>query len=755
MPESIENRYDDLLSTVNILRRENELLAERTKDVFLLTLVSEALAAAAGTDDILMRSLERISILKDICYSAFCSTAGGRTATIASWSNFGSGPDDSLVLPPALLGMLSGGPVVFGYEEFTARGGVLTIAYPRLTPSALLLVACTTLEHGTCVFLFADARRSKADLTPLRYLFARIADLAVARLDSVAHVKERTLADQTLEMKIDARTAELNESLRQYKHLFDNAPDAFFLIEVEGQNAGKIIQANHAAAEMHGYTPDEMTGMNLFDIENVDPSLGIQEQMDRLFTGATISIETIRTRKSGSRFTVESVRKSVEVGGKLYVLCFDRDITGRKREQEAVRQTQKMESLSILAGGIAHDFNNILQGIVGYTSLMLLKSAPDASVKQNVEAIATEAGRASQLTKQLLSYAGSGMFQMRPVNLNTLIRENYQFMKMRMPKGVNFVTNYYEPLPEISADAVQLQEAIMNSVTNAAEAIGDKEGTIAIETAVCDMTTAMITRWKWSSGDLAPGQYVLLSISDTGCGMDEPTLARIFDPFFTTKFTGRGLGLAAVLGIVRGHQGGIAVESSVGKGARFLFAFPVIITPEKNVPADVVQAAPEKHVSVEVVQAAPEKHASTDVVHAAPQAYAPPASAVSAERKSAGKVLVIDDERTVRELITDILESVSVDVTQATDGLDGIAAYVREQHEIDLVMLDLSMPGMSGDKVFQKLREINPAVKVILSSGYAEDDVQKRYATVRVDGYLQKPFTTRTLISKIQSCLPE
>jgi PAS domain S-box-containing protein len=735
MPESIDDRYDDLQETLKILRRENELLAERTKEVFLLSLVSEAISAANTSNDILYRSLERISILKDICYAAFCSLPADRTQIVRSWSNFGSNPDDMFVLPGVVYGMLSAGPLVIGYDEFIQHGGVLAIAYPQTKPTALLLVSCTTLEYGNCVFLFADPRRSKTELMLLRFLFARIVDMTVARLDNIAYIKERAIANQLVDQKIAEHTAELNESVRRYKYLFDNAPDAFFLIEVEGQNAGKILQVNQAAAEMHGYEPTELVGMNLFDIEIVDPTVGIQEQMERLFTGRTICMETVRKKKSGAHFTVESVRKSVDIGGVLYVLSFDRDITGRKRVQDSHQQAQKLESLGILAGGIAHDFNNILQGIVGYTSLMLLKSTTDPSVKQNVEAIASAAERASQLTKQLLSYAGSGRFQMRPINLNSMIRENHQLLKMRMPKAVKFVSNFHEPLPNINADYVQLQEAIMHCVTNAAEAIGDNAGTVAIETAVRDMTSDLIARWRWSSGELAPGTYVLLSISDTGCGMDDATLSRIFDPFFTTKFTGRGLGLAAVLGIIRGHDGGVAVESREGKGTRFLFALPAVTNAVETV---VPEAAPEP-----TSAAAEPARATGGTVPDQP------------ERKPVGKVLIIDDEKTVRELISDILESVSLDVTQAADGMDGIAAYVREQNEIDLVMLDLSMPGMSGDKVFQKLREINPEVKVILSSGYSEDDVEKKYSMVKVDGYIQKPFTTRTLIEKIRLCLQE
>jgi len=723
MPESIDPRYDELQQTLRTLRRENELLADRSKEVFLLSLVSEAIGAIGSSTDILNRSLERISILKDICYAAFAVVSPGRSPIVRSWSHFGSSPDDAFFLPPGVNAMLADGPLILRYDEFAAHGGVLEIAYPQMKPASLLLIPCTTIEFGRGVFLFADARRSVSELSSLRFLFARIVEMTAARLDTIAFARERELADMSLEAKIEERTRELAESIDKYKYLLDNAPDAFFLIEVEGQDAGRILQANLAASEMHGYLPDEMIGMNLFDIEIVDPSVSIQEQMDRLFTGRTISIETVRKRKSGTHFPVESVRKSVDLRGRLYVISFDRDITGRQRAHEAAQQAQKLESLGMLAGGIAHDFNNILQGIVGYTSLMLLKSTTDPSVKQNVEAIAAAADRASQLTKQLLSYAGTTRYQMRPIDLNAMIRENHQLLKMRIPKSVKFVTNFHEPLPKISADYVQLQEAIMNCVTNAAEAIGDNAGTVAIETAVRDMTPELISRWRWLSGELPPATYVLLSVSDTGCGIDEQTLGKIFDPFFTTKFTGRGLGLAAVLGIVRGHQGGIAVESRVGKGTRLLFALPVIVDP--------VEAVPEE----------------------APRA--PESAEPAAERKSAGKILVIDDEKTVRELISDILESVSLDVTQATDGLDGIAAYVREQQEIDLVMLDLSMPGMSGDKVFQKLREINPDVKVILSSGYAEDDVQNRYSMVRVDGYLQKPFTTRSLITKIQSCLQE
>jgi CheY-like chemotaxis protein len=307
----------------------------------------------------------------------------------------------------------------------------------------------------------------------------------------------------------------------------------------------------------------------------------------------------------------------------------------------------------------------------------------------------------------MLAYSGRGQFQVRDVELNTLIRENLDLFSTALPKHVAFRTQLHDPLPPIDGDPGQLQQVIMNLLINAAEAIGERAGTVDVTTAV-ETIPAGDAHWLQPTGEfLPPGTYIRLSVRDDGCGMDEATCARIFDPFFSTKITGRGLGLSAVLGIVRGHRGGLHVDSAPGQGTTFTVLFP----------AQDYVAAP------------------------APVAEARPV--LPAE----GVVLIIDDEEAVRRAVADILELHGLPTLTADDGTAGLAMYRERQADIRLVLLDLSMPGLGGEETFRALRAVNPDVRVVLSSGYQEGEASRHFAAGDLIGFLQKPYDAATLLA--------
>jgi CheY-like chemotaxis protein len=377
-----------------------------------------------------------------------------------------------------------------------------------------------------------------------------------------------------------------------------------------------------------------------------------------------------------------------------------------------LRRAAKEESLTVLAGGVAHDFNNLLAAILGHASLAL-KQLPDGSpARRHVEKAASAVERAADLTRQMLAYSGRGHFVVRPTDLNALVRENLPLLEVAVPKSVRLEAALDADLPLVDADVGQLQQVLMNLVINAGEAIGERGGTVSVATGVRPVAASDRALWRASGHPLAPGRYVSLEVRDDGPGMDAETVDRIFEPFFTTKFTGRGLGLAAVLGVVRGHRGALSVHSVPGQGT----IFRILLAPGGRA-------------------------ASAD----APRAAAPAGAKLC--------VLLIDDEEIVRDMVGQVLEHKKIRVLSAENGAAGLAVF-RERHErIDVVLLDLSMPGLSGEETFRRLRDVDPGVRVILSSGYDRDEARGRFGAGSPDGFIQKPYRPEQLLAEIGRCV--
>lgn len=385
----------------------------------------------------------------------------------------------------------------------------------------------------------------------------------------------------------------------------------------------------------------------------------------------------------------------------------------RRRLDLQVQQTQKLESLGVLAGGIAHDFNNLLVAILGNAGLALMELPPESPAWQTVLAIETAAQRAAELTRQMLAYSGKGKFVIEQLNLSRVVEEMAHLLEISVSKRAVLKYRFAPDLPAIEGDATQLRQVIMNLITNASDAIGDRSGVISVSTGLIDADAAYL-KTAYMDDDLPEGQYVYLEVADTGIGMDAETAARIFDPFFTTKFTGRGLGLAAVLGIVRSHRGAIKLSTVPGRGTTFTILFPAAGPPAPPGPAP----APET-------------------------ASAPLPRAV---------ILVVDDDETVRAVTRRMLELSGFTVLLAADGAEAVALY-RERPGIDLVLLDLTMPAMDGEETFRELRRLDPGVRVILTSGYSEQDAADRFAGTGLAGFIQKPYRPQDLIEKVRVAL--
>ncbi len=394
----------------------------------------------------------------------------------------------------------------------------------------------------------------------------------------------------------------------------------------------------------------------------------------------------------------------------------DKDVIGRVgvvvniTERKALRQAQKQESLGILAGGVAHDFNNLLVAMLGQTSLALAKMPENSPGRLHISKAVKAAERATDLTRQMLAYSGQGHFETQQLNLNNLIQENLHLFEASIPKNIHIKTNLFDQLPTIDADPGQMQQVIMNLILNGVEAIGERPGLIEILTQTQDYQPDDSLFSQYTGLPMKAGLYVRLDIKDSGIGMDEKTLAKIFDPFYTTKFTGRGLGLAVVLGIIRGHKAGLRVTSSPDNGAQFTLLFPI------------AKAEPINDTKQPVD---------------------------STEDKPTGVVLVIDDEEPVREAVSDILEIESIQVLSAADGQEGINLFDKHRQEIDLILLDLSMPGLGGVETFHRLRKINQTVPILLSSGYNQTQVDSHFTEGKPAGFLQKPYSAAVLVEEV------
>jgi PAS domain S-box-containing protein len=393
-------------------------------------------------------------------------------------------------------------------------------------------------------------------------------------------------------------------------------------------------------------------------------------------------------------------------GSVVRLLGTVQDLTERRSAEEALRQAQKLEGLGVLAGGIAHDFNNLLTALMANLNLAQMTVPEEARTARHLQNLEATLLRAANLTRQMLAYSGRGTFVIQALDLNQVAREITQLLQASIPKKAGIRFELQPGLPCIDADIAQVQQVLMNLVTNAAEAIGEQEGTITLATRLRQMEGPVLAR-EFPGQELRPGPFVMLEVTDTGCGMTAEVRERLFEPFFTTKFSGRGLGLAALKGILKGHHAGIRIESAPGRGSLFQIAFPAG-KGSGPVPPD---AAP----------------------------------AGMPLRVDAGAVLLVDDEPAVRSSTADMLRAMGLQVIEAGDGEEALAAYRREPDAIAVVLLDLTMPRMDGHETLRELRKLKPGVKVILCSGYHEQDAMKHAQSGEPVGFLQKPFRLRDL----------
>lgn len=476
-----------------------------------------------------------------------------------------------------------------------------------------------------------------------------------------------------------------------------------------------IQEWNPAAERIFGYTRAEMLGrdprMLVPEEGQAELSLRRKALMEGRGEGIRISLNVL-CRTGQRRLCDWYITALRDEDGRFAGATFQADdVTERHRAQEALRQSQKLESLGVLAGGIAHDFNNLLTAILGTTEMALTRIPEDPWLREALQRIEATTQRGADLARQLLAYAGKGHFAVKPHDLNRIIQEMGDLLTVSISKKVALRYDLQPGLPPVEADSAQFQQVVMNLVINASEAIGDRPGTVTLRTRAVECDRAELSS-TFPGQVLEPGLFVRMEVEDDGCGMDAETIGRIFDPFFSTKFTGRGLGLSAMLGIVRGHHAGIHVESVPNVGTTFVLLFP----------------ASEHTVLAEVTR---------------PEAP-PPAT---------GLVLVADDEAIIRELAREALEGAGLEVLEARDGQEAVEQFRKHAGRVNLVLLDMTMPRMGGAEAFRLIREMAPLVRVLLTSGYTQQESLDSLTDLPPDGFLQKPFRVRDLVAKVQDVM--
>ncbi len=516
---------------------------------------------------------------------------------------------------------------------------------------------------------------------------------AARRIGIVQDITERKRAEDAL-----------RDSERWFRELAELLPQLVCVALPDGQH----IYFNHRWYEQTGASEEESLGERWADIlhpEDRERTLAYWRHC--LETGKPYEIEyRLRVAQGEYRwFLGRAMPVRDETGRILRWFGTCTDIEDSKRAEQRARETQKLESIGLLAGGIAHDFNNLLTGILGNASLVLDEVGPGAAAR--VKSIVNGAERAAHLTRQLLAYSGKGQFFLKDLDLSQAVREMADLLHLSIPKTVELRLDLQQRLPFVTIDPGQLQQVIMNLVINAGEAIGEsRHGRITVSTGVREIDRPFVDALGI---EISPGRYIYLEVADTGHGMDEATRSKIFDPFFTTKFTGRGLGLAAVSGIVRSQQGAIAVDSAPGRGTTFAVLFPV----SERMPGE----APE--------------------------------------REAAGRatLLVVDDEESVREFIREVLRREGYGVLLASDGRAALALWEKNQDRIDAAIVDIMMPGMGGNDLLQQLKSLRPQMRVLLTSGYSEAEVRRLSAKYSDMKFIQKPYTAQALAQAVASLI--
>ncbi len=572
----------------------------------------------------------------------------------------------------------------------------------RNTRNNFLVTALMMLIFGVVGAIYYRNQKKKAELV----LIARSAEeLRVSNEKLRLEIEQRIQAERARE-----------ESEKNYRLLAENVTDVIWIADLDF----RLIYISPSVERVLGIDPHEAAGRTIETVLTpaslevarqalAEELAAEQEGQSDKSRARTLDLELYRNDKSTIWAETKVSFLYDSEGTPTGLLGVTRDITEKMQLQHQFFQAQKMESVGTLAGGIAHDFNNLISGMLGYASLVKLELGEEHEVFRYADTIERSATRAGELTTQLLAFARSGNYEPKVVNLNEVIGETLEIIDRTFDKSIDIEIQLDDSIPTVEADAGQLQQVLMNLCVNARDAMEGK-GTLTIGTGQEILTTEE----AHMHADMRPGPYVVLSVSDTGVGMDVETVNRIFEPFFTTKEKGKGtgLGLAMVYGVAKNHGGHVRVFSEPGRGSTFKVYIPASGKPETKEP-------PKKRIMLGKNE----------------------------------KVLVADDEEVARTLARDALESHGYKVLLARDGVETVELYKEHNGSIGLVIIDMVMPRMGGRETFLKLKELNQNVKAILMTGYGRTEEANRILRSGVLGFIQKPFQLNELLFKVRAAL--
>jgi len=577
------------------------------------------------------------------------------------------------------------------------------------------------VAFGFTLLIVLISARLFANIT--RSIIKKVEDHALELEKEITHRRQaeeenRKLNEQLAQRLVD-RTSQLTAVQERYSIFFDLVPE---ITLVSMFPEGRIIEINESFERNTGFTRDEVIGKTTIDL-NVWAELEDREKIQQILKENKLihNFEARFRRKSGTIFPALCSMTLFEIDGIAYVLSVMNDITDRKQLEEEriglerrLLQAQKLESLGRVTAGIAHNFNNILMSVMGYLEMVLDDLSLEHLARKNLEKALKSAKRAADLTRQILAYSGSGFFIFKEINISRLIEENISSFKSALSGTVSLSLNPAEDIPLINADPEQIRQVILNILINASESIDKNVGTVTLSTGVKDCDDDYLNQSCLEEKPKA-GRFIYIEISDTGCGMDAKAKSLLFDPFFTTKFMGRGLGMSAVIGIIRSHKGAIFVNSEPGRGTTIRVLFPVSET----------------------------KIRERKIVYKE-----------SAKTDSLPKmVLIADDEEHVRNLCEITINRLGFRTLTAEDGQEAVEIFQEHADEIDCVLLDLTMPKMDGISAMDAMREIRPDVKIIISSGHSKEEISRRFKDKELTGILQKPFELKYLRDELEASM--
>ncbi len=569
--------------------------------------------------------------------------------------------------------------------QFAAELGVDELQYAQALPFVTKMSRAQFESIGQTLQAVAD----------------QLSQQAVQNAKQALNIAERRQAERAL-----------RASEQRYQQLFNEMSSGFLVAQVVLDANGQpldftTIRINRQAEALLGVRADDVIGKTSREVFPDIEHRWIQRFCDVAMTGHPVEFQEFFGPTS-RYYQVHAYMPDKMQFAVLFDDATDKIAAEQERKQfeQRLEQTQKLEGLGVLAGGIAHDFNNILLSIVGNADIALLDTLPHSTAFNCLDEIKNSSSRAAELCRQMLTYSGRTTYTMQQTDLRPLVMEVVDLSRAGIPKKIKFQLHVPSGLPSIMAEDAQIRQALINLIVNASEAIGDQSGTISISLKTQQCTKEMLDHTVMAD-DVFPGEYLVCVIADNGCGMDEKTVQRLFEPFFTTKFTGRGLGMSSVLGIIRGHNGTIDIESVVGKGTTIKLYLPVDV--------------------------------------ARPDLLSMQETAELGAWRGKGTVLLVDDEEAIREVGRQMLIHIGFDVLTASDGREALEVYRGFQQQISLVLLDMTMPDLDGVDTYRALRRIDPKVKVVISSGYAEKDVETKFASEQVDGFIAKPYTLAVL----------